>query len=424
MNRSSKSSGTELLNNKKFVMIISLVLAVLFWFAITVMENPESERVVSGIKLYFDTSGTIVEEQKLSAIGYDENTAVSVKISGASYIVNSITADDILVSPSFEDVNASGKYSLKLSATNNTSKNFAIESVTPQKIDVEFDYIDTTSYNVSTKVINAAASDGLVLGKERFTNSENATLEVSGPRSKVSQISEAVAEVKADKKEKLSATKSYEAEVKLYDSEGKEISKEGLELSFETISVSVPVYKTKVVPIKCTYVNNASAYVPKSEISVDGKVIDEIEIEGAPELMDKISYVELEPIDFRSVYKDCEPFNVKFVLPSGVFTVNDATSAKVTLDTDLLASKMFKVSNIKVVNNKNGYKVSLNKKIEVKMCGPSNILSDLSANNLYAEIDLDGKTLGEQNLSVTVKSNIKDNVWQITECNAKITVSE
>ncbi len=83
------------------------------------------------------------------------------------------------------------------------------------------------------------------MGAERFTNSETAKLEVSGPRSTVSKISSVYAEAAADKTKKLKATESYDADIVLYDADNKKISTDGLTMSFKTISVSVPVYKVK-----------------------------------------------------------------------------------------------------------------------------------------------------------------------------------
>ena len=211
-------------NNKKFVTILSVVLAFVFWFVITIVENPESERVINGVSVYLDTAGTIVEEQGLSMIS--DVTAienVSVKISGRTSLVNAIKAEDLLVKPIFDGVNASGKYTLKLEATNNTNKSIVVESVVPESIDVEFDYIDTINYDVQINVKNAVAAKGLTLGAARFTNAEKMRLEVSGPRSIVSKISSVVAVANGDKSKKLSATESYEAAIKLYDSKNKEI---------------------------------------------------------------------------------------------------------------------------------------------------------------------------------------------------------
>ena len=419
----NKSQG--IFHNKKISMITAVLLAIVFWFTITLIENPESSRVISGIPIYLDTEGTVVDEQGLSAINFNsKNYTASVKISGSSYVVNSVTPDDLLITPTFEGVNAAGEYPVKIAATNNSTKNFTVESVTPESVNVQFDYWDTVSYDISIRVKYAKAADGLILGAERFTNSETAKLEVSGPRSTVSKISSVYAEAAADKTKKLKATESYDADIVLYDADNKKISTDGLTMSFKTISVSVPVYKVKTVPIKCAYTNKPADYTPVATVRIGSKQVTEVEIEGTPDILDKINFVELEPIDFYKITKDNNSFAKALVLPSGIATAEELPTPQVTLDTSNLKTKTFRVSRITAVNNSGGYSVKLNQPVSVTLCGSKNAINSLRNSNLYCEVDLEGKTVGEQSLSVKIKSSIRDNVWQLSTLEAKVTVSK
>ncbi len=421
----AKTQGGHLMGNKKFSLLISLVVALCFWFVITLIENPSSERVLNGVQFYLDTKGTIVEQQGLSVInGTDKMQYVSVKISGASYVVNSVSPEDILVTPSFEDINAAGNYSIKLNPTNNSAKSFTIESVTPSTIDLELDYIDTVNFDVQIKVKGAVAAKGLILGTERFTNTESANLEISGPRAIVSTISSAYAEVQADKKQKLSATKSYDADIVLYNKEGKKINTDKLTLSFDTINVSVPVLKTKTVPIRCAYTNKPTQYTPVATVIINGKEVNQVKIEGSPDIIDQTSFIELESIDFFGVTKKKNTFQKAFVLPSGVSLVDEIKSIKVKLDTSDIVSKSFQVNSAVAVNNKNNLKVTLLQPINAKVLGKSSIINQLSGAKLFAEIDLDGKAEGEQSVNVIIKSSEKDNVWQYGTYEAKISVTK
>ncbi len=419
----AKLQLSSLFDNKKFTVVLSLLLAVILWFAITIVENPESERVINGVPLYLETAGTMVDEQGLSIISDTkvlEN--VSVRISGRTSVVNSISSEDLLVKPTFDGVNASGKYSLKLEAINNTTKNFTIESVTPETLDIEFDYIDTINYDVQIKVHNAVAADGLTLGTARFTNSEKMFLEVSGPRSIVSKIASVVAVSKADKSKKLTATESYEANIRLYDEKNKEIETEGLTLSFDKVSVSQPVLKSKTVPIRCTYLNKPKDYTPTATVIINDKEISKIEIEGSPDIIDKTSFIELEAVDFLSVSKSNNEFTKNIVLPSGVSLAEEVKSATVKLATSFLKTQSFKITTAVAVNNSGNLSVKLTNPVTVRVCGEKSVIEGLSDSDLYAEIDLDGKAVGEQTMPITVKSSVKDNVWQFGTYEAKVSV--
>ncbi len=421
----AKNKEAHFFDNKKVSLLISLLVALVFWFTITLIENPNTERVLNGVQLYLDTKGTIVGQQGLSIVNDTEKLKyVSVKISGARYVVNSIAPEDILVTPSFEDVSSAGQYSVKLMPTNNSTKNFTIESVTPETIDLELDYIDTVSYDVQIKVKGAVAAKGLSLGTERFTNTEKATLEVSGPRSVVSTIKNVYAEVQADKSKKLSATKSYDADIILYTKSGKKVNTDKLNLSFDTINVSVPVLKTKTVPLKCAYINKPIDYTPVATLTVKGREINKIKIEGSPDIIDQTDFVELETIDFFSVSKKKNSFSKTFVLPSGVSVVDEIDSVRVKLDTSAVTTKRFKVSNVVGINNSDKFNIKLVQPITVKLCGEEQVIDKLNDTKLYAEVNLDGKAEGEQSVSVVIKSNDKDNVWQYGTYEGKILLTK
>lgn len=421
----AKFQEAHLFNNKKFSIFVSFIVALAFWFVITLVEYPNTERVLNGVQLYLDTNGTVVGQQGLSIVNETENVQyVSVKISGARYVVNSITPEDILITPSYEDVNAAGKYSVKLTATNNSAKSFNIESVSPASMELELDYIDTISLDVQIKVKGAVAADGLSLGAERFTNSEKASLEISGPRAVVSTISDVYAEVQADKNQKLSATKSYEADIVLYTKKGKKVDTDNLTLSFDKINVSVPVLKTKTVPIRCSYINKPQGYTPVATLKVDGKQINKIKIEGAPDIIDQTDFVELESIDFFGVSKNRNTFKKTVVLPTGVSIVDDIGTVEVTLNTNSVVNKKFKVNSLVTINNKENLKVSLTQPLNVVVCGDKSTVDKLSDSSFYAEIDLDGKAEGEQSVSVVIKAKDKNNVWQYGTYEAKISVTK
>ena len=418
----NKLSINSFLSSKKNLIFLSAVIAVIFWFCITIIENPASQRIVTGVPIYFDTSNTVVEQQGLSPIDFNaKDYAVNVKISGPSKFVNGLMPSDIKVTPSLDGVNASGKHTLKLNVTN-SNNNIKIESISPETINVEFDYIDTLTYQVQIKVKNAVAEDGLVLGPERFTNSETAYLKISGPRSKVSKIASVFAVASADKNKKLTATHSFDAKIELRDDKDKKISTDGLTLEYDTVSVSVPVYKTKIVPIKCVYINKPANYKPKVKLTSSGKIIEKIKIEGAPDIIDKTDYVELEAIDFKDVY-DNPKMKKKFALPSGIFIVDDIEKINVSINTSALGTKSFEISRIVPLNNSKNYSVKLGNKIKVKICGKKSVLKKLKASNLFAQVDLDGKAVGEQTLPIVVKSS-KDNIWQIGDYSVKIIISK
>ncbi len=62
------------------------------------------------------------------------------------------------------------------------------------------------------------------------------------------------------------------------------------------------------MPIKCAYTNKPADYTPVATVRIGSKQVTEVEIEGTPDILDKINFVELEPIDFYKITKDNNSF--------------------------------------------------------------------------------------------------------------------
>ena len=65
---------------------------------------------------------------------------------------------------------------------------------------------------------------------------------------------------------------------------------------------------------------------------------------------------------------------------------------------------------------------TLNSIKNVKICGPSGVVYSLNANDLYAVVDISGKTKGEYTMAVTIKSNVHTNIWQVGTYQATVKI--
>ncbi len=430
----AKISASELLKNKKAVFIIALAIAIIFWFAITLVENPNSERTISNVSITYDPNEEIGDG--LVGIGYEGNKFVSVEISGPSYIVNSVSSDDILVKAVLDEtVGNAGQYSFKLVATNNSAKKFTIKTVTPKKMTVEYDkWIDKAQFSLSIKLNNVVVADNLACSEADsvFTNSsdgQNKKISISGPEQKISKIESVKAVVEGDANEKLTDKKVYSAAIKLYDKNDKEIEASGLVFEYETIDVTVPVYATKEVSIG-SYINKPSQYNPDIKFYANGdKEITKIKIKGSPSVINDIEYIPFkEPIDFREVKNGSGEFVCELDIPDSILLVDDIGEIKVEIDTSSLTTKTLTVSKSIILNNtdsngKDKYKIKV-ESLKVQVCGENNVLNNLSASDLRIKIDVDGKLPGKHELDATIVSVKSDNIWQLSKYTAIVTISE
>ena len=73
---------SKLMDNSKFLKILSCVIAILAWFVVTTTVDPNQSSVIRDVPLTIDLSGTPAAAQQLSVIeGGDQK--ISIKVEGS-----------------------------------------------------------------------------------------------------------------------------------------------------------------------------------------------------------------------------------------------------------------------------------------------------------------------------------------------------
>lgn len=410
----------KILNNKKFVVAISIVFAFVFWLAIVTGETPTIEKNLTKVAVSLETTGSVVSQLGLDEISGVTEQTVSVKLSGPAYVLNGINSEDITIYASVSEVTKPGTYQLMLSANKKSmAGEYTVVSITPSVITATFDYIDTKEFTVTPKITGVTAVAGLEKGDPIISDTAGATITVKGPRSEMQKIQSVIAF--AETNEVLSETKSYDGKISLLDDAGKEIDLTKFTLSATEVKISQPILKSKTVPIKPTYLNAPAGYAETPISAVLS--VNEVTIAGPAETIDSLSFIELAPIDFNEITKANSSFDKELVIPNGVTTIDPITTVNVKIDASRFAEKSFTVSNIVAQSNDKNLTVSLKSSIKnVKMCGPSNAIYSVKASDLYAVIDLTDRNQGDYIVTVTIKCDKYPNIWQVGTYQATVKV--
>jgi len=416
----------KLFDNKKVAMVTSIITAIALWFGITIMESPDSENTIAGLSVAIPIENTVVSEMGMDIIGDPSAYVASVTVRGPAYVVSDLSSEDILVSASISNVTNSGTYSLELRATKQASAedNFEIISLSPRTINVEFDYIDTKQFEVTVQAIGHKAETGLVADLPFVSDSNNATLNIKGPRNDIEKISKVVAV--ADVNKTLSSTESFAGTLKILDNSGKEMDLKEFTitasdgLSAPDIQITVPIYKEKIVPIVAQFINAPKAFTTKkiSHTLEHNSVL----ISGPPEAIDNIKEVKLSEIDFYQISGNNQQFKTTLLLPEGVKNKDNIETVTVKIiGLEGYIIKPFTVTKL-VITDKSTT-ANLSREIRnVKIIGPENILKDLKAEELYAEVELQGLQSGEHTVSAHIACSKADNVWQIGTYTASVNI--
>ncbi|MBQ0110786.1 MAG: hypothetical protein KBS41_02535 [Oscillospiraceae bacterium] len=348
-------SVKDLFYNKRFLMVFSFIAAVVIWFVISFSQAPDTEKTINDVPVNFPIENSAVEQLGLDVVSDTNSYKVAVTLRGPSYVVSTVTADDISLSPSLSSVNAPGTYNLDLKATKIKGGDYEIESLSPSVITVKFDYIDTKEYKLETVAKGAAATAGLVAEDAVVTDSNYSSVTVKGPRTEMEKIDKVVAFAQVDKT--LSKTTSFAAQIKIYDANGKELDTSVYKITgadgeeITDLQISVPISKVKEVPISVKFKNEPAGFANsplKRTVS-----INRISIIGPAETIDSISSIALREIDFNEITPAHNTFEVEPVLPDGVKAVDSIKTVKVTFsDVKNYSQKTFTVSSFKAEGTK------------------------------------------------------------------------
>ncbi len=426
-----------LLYNKKFTVILSVVLAFALWLGIAMTENPVRQQTFTDLSAAVTLEGTAAAELGLGIISDVGAQKFSVTISGPNYIVSSLKAEDFSLSASTIDINSAGTFNLKVTATSNSNKSgYTVTSISPATIDVVCDFIDTKEFTIAPKLIGVSAAEGLVAETPVISDSQQTTVTVRGPRSTIEKI--ATVGTLAEVNETLSTSQTFNSDVVLYDSNDKIlyrytadgtvydaneniVTNSYLTLSFTNVKVTQPISKKKTVSCKAVF-NNLPAGLTADDVSYTLSQ-SKVTVIGTPEIIDKIENISLSAIDFREISTTSNSFEVSATLPDGVKFLESIEFFTVDINTSNYAEITLDIKNIRCLGLDSDLKAKTDKQIKnVKICGPADVIKNIKASDLFAVVDLTDKSAGDYTVEVVIKSDVYDTVWQIGTYSTSITL--
>ncbi len=415
----------RLFSNKKFLLILSLVLSFLIWYGFKQYYNPVTTRNIKNVPISFSISNTSIASNDLQIISHNIDS-VEIVVAGKTADVMKLSATDLTVTPSLSGISKAGEYTVALNYTRSSIlSDFEVVSISPKTVKIFVDSVSTRTFDRITPEANgvtAPVEGGLIKETPRITDSAYGTLTVSGAQTKVDKIETVV--LRTTENKEIKQTTQFEASVVLLDEKGKEISHDGLDLSFDKAEITVPVSKTKEVSINAIFTNAPSKLFCDYSFNVST-----VTLIGDPKTIDSMSKVDLMPINYSLVTKTNNVFDCGFNLPAGVRIHEGPETVKVTLDTASVRSKTVKVSKIQVSNvNSSLGKVVLNNPVTVVVYGNRSDISKITAANLTVNVNLgEYSKPGKYTVPATIKlDGTYDTVWATTfekEYTAYITIN-
>ncbi len=397
---------SKLLDDNRFLLLLSFLLAVFLWVYVVVYVNNQHSTVIRNVPINIAYRQSLYQSMGLDVVEMDVDT-VDVYVSGPRSSTGDLSKEDIIIYPNITSIDGSGTYTFTLTRDKTSSvKNFNIDSLSQDYVTVRFDTLTTREYTLGVDISRIVVSGDNIAGVPTVSP---ATVSVTGPKNKMETIARAVAVIPTE--ETLYQTGVRSAVVVLYDREGKEVSRDLLKLSNERVDVTIPVMREMTLPVKVDYVNVPAGFdtnILHQSLS-SGEIHVAVPSAVAPTLTDfVVGYIDL------ATLKTDEPYVFDITLPTGYTMMEDKDSVTVTISSRNLTEKKVDVTEIKVINDREGRIQVLTDEIkDVVLVGETDRMETITTGGVIAQIDASKISVatGQQSVEVSFLIPSTDRVY-------------
>lgn len=183
----------DLMNNNKFVLFLSLVIAFLIWVAVAMYASPEESYTIYNVPITVNTENSLVAQKGYKKF-WQSIEKIDVTVTGPRYLITSLTPDDILVSANLNTVDSPGvsQLALKVSLKEN-SQDITISAQSKTYVDIYFDTELEKKFAIQLDqdLISEKIADGYQLKSADLTVS---TVTIKGPETEMNKIVNVIAD--------------------------------------------------------------------------------------------------------------------------------------------------------------------------------------------------------------------------------------
>lgn len=293
----------KLLNNNRFLKVLSVFMAIIVWLCITNIVNPTNEKTFTKIPVQINYENSVAEQNDLMMLLPDTALSTNVVVQGPRSNLQFMTEDKITAELNLGTVAAAGTYPLPIVITISDPE-VNVKEVSPATITVEFVKKSSVTLPLTLRTTGTPQQDYEVTG----ANFETPNVTITGPEETVANIGSAFVEADVSG---LSASTSMDLEIRLADTAGNEIPQKYLTLDTTQTKVDIQISKAKIVPVEVT-VTNSNQCIENAYRTVSYSR-DSVKIYGDEQLLSIVEKISLGSIDTATIKEDS--YSVELNLP-------------------------------------------------------------------------------------------------------------
>lgn len=384
----------ESLTNNFSLKIIAIIIAAIVWLVVVNVNDPEKTIMIYSIPV------TVVDEEAVTDMdmvySVTSGSYVNITVSGKRSVLNGLSAGDFVATASLKELSKVNAVPIEVTTKEAyLSNKVSIEKQSEHSMIVELENMEVDTFDITVEYKGNAAA-GFVPGT--YTLSQP-TVDVQAPVSILDKIDKVVAVCKLDGNEE-DFTDS--CRIQLYDRKGERIKNSNIKLSTKKVDVNVDLLFSKEVPLVVETVGNPDDGYQVSGVTLS---IETVNLLADKETLDNMSQLVVDPnISLVDETEDVvRTIDLVDYLPEGV-SIQGETTVEIVVNITKLTQKTFKLkkSDVNIENVPEGLEADFTKNIEVILQGDKDVVDKITAKELNATIDLDGKKEGKVKVPVVI----------------------
>ncbi|MGD9559424.1 MAG: YbbR-like domain-containing protein [Oscillospiraceae bacterium] len=406
-----KKSKRGIFDDRRVVLLVALLLAILSWIIVAGFINPGDNRKLTYVTIDYTHNEDYYKRQNLKIVGEPTYIFADVQVNGDGADIGPLTPTSVTVYPDYSTVTGPGQHELRLgydkveqgeytiSDVSVRGGGHSLESSPQQTVLLTFEALETKSLPITPKADGVVADEGFFRNPLLAVPSE---VVLNGPKTEIERVAQVVAEVTDE--EALSERKVYTGiPLTLLDANGNELDKDTLSLSYsvEQVEVDVPISEVRTIAITADFTGLPSNvdrewFYDRVHLSTES-----LQVVGSTATLDHIDDpLSVATFDASTLEPGWQSLPVTIELPEGVELSNHDQLRQVTasFDTTGMVEKVFEVptGSIVVRNGPRGATITpVADTVSVKLFGTEEQMNAVLPENIRIEIEAYGVAAGK-----------------------------
>lgn len=375
--------------------IASFLCAAVLWLVVTNINDPIITYRVNDVPVTIKNANLITERGQVYEVLDGTDMIDVVTVSAPRSIIDSLDKSNIVAVADINDLTSVDTVAIKLSTNKYNDK---LDSIRGN--------IDSVRLSIEEKQMRSLPLRSVTTGEVRegfmvgSVSSDQNLIRISGPKSMISQVSKAQAEVDISG---FANNISTECDVRLYNEEGQELTAANIEKSISKVRVSVEILEFKTVPFVCEV-----SGVPENGYQFTGEVIfskGAAKVAAKSKILENVDAIEIPQgvLDVTGAAEDVTVLvDINDYLPDGVSLVEDNFVGRVNVTAKIEAEReravRIPLGQIRFDGLPTGYRAVITEpanECSITFTGLLTDLNELTAEDVSAVVNLGAWMSGE-----------------------------